>query len=114
MIRVFDFTAYALLDPGVNLSFVYPYVSISFEISPEQLSEPFSVSTLVGESILTERVYHDCSIFVRHKSIMADLIELDMVDFHVILGMDLLHAYYASIDCRTRVIKFKIPNDLVV
>ncbi|XP_049406260.1 uncharacterized protein LOC125869904 [Solanum stenotomum] len=28
--------------------------------------------------------------------------ELDMLDFHVILGMDWLHSYYASIDCRTR------------
>ncbi|KAH0705906.1 hypothetical protein KY285_010431 [Solanum tuberosum] len=45
---------------------------------------------------------------------MADLIELDMVDFNVILGKDWLHACYASIDCRTRVVKFQIPNEPVI
>ncbi|KAF3633980.1 hypothetical protein FXO38_14860 [Capsicum annuum] len=32
----------------------------------------------------------------------SNLIELDMVDFDIILGMDWLHSCYASIDCRTR------------
>ena len=45
---------------------------------------------------------------------MDGLIELDMVDFDVILGMDCLHASYASIDCRTRVVKFQIPNEPVL
>ncbi|PBO41484.1 hypothetical protein CKX42_26525, partial [Escherichia coli] len=45
---------------------------------------------------------------------MVDLIELDMVDFDVILGMDWLHACYASIDCRTRVVKFQFPNEPVI
>ena len=45
---------------------------------------------------------------------MSDLVELDMVDFDVILGMDWLHAFYASVDCRTRVVKFQFPNDLVL
>ncbi|XP_015086954.1 uncharacterized protein LOC107030064 [Solanum pennellii] len=35
MIRSFDFTAYALLDPRASLSFVTLYVAMNFEISPE-------------------------------------------------------------------------------
>ena len=30
------------------------------------------------------------------------------------LGMDLLHACFDSIDCRTRVVKFKFPTELVL
>ena len=45
---------------------------------------------------------------------MVDLVDLNMVDFDFILGMDWLYACYASIDCRTRVVKFQIPNDLVI
>ena len=45
---------------------------------------------------------------------MVDLVELNMVDFDVILGMNLIHACYASIDCRTRVVKFQIPNESVI
>ena len=60
----------------------------NFDILPEKLSEPFSISTPVGESILAERVYRDCSIFVNHNSTMTDLVELVMVNLDVILGMD--------------------------
>ena len=45
---------------------------------------------------------------------MVDLVELNMVDFDVILGMDWLHACYASLDCRTRVVKFQFPNEPVL
>ncbi|KAG5603456.1 hypothetical protein H5410_034826 [Solanum commersonii] len=75
-------------NPGLSLSFVTPYVAMNFDVLPEQLSEPVSVSMPVGESILAERVYRDCPVSVNHKSTMAALIELDMVDFDLILGMD--------------------------
>ena len=37
-----------------------------------------------------------------------------MVDFDLILGMDWLHVCFASIDCRTRVVMFKFPNEPVL
>ena len=37
-----------------------------------------------------------------------------MVDFDVILGMDWLHDSAASIDCRTRIVKFNFPNEPVL
>ena len=80
---------------------------MNFDIIPEQLGEPFSISTPVGESILVERVYCDCAISVNHKSTTNDLIKLDMVDFDIILGMDFLYAFYASAECKTRVVKFQ-------
>ncbi|KAG5602033.1 hypothetical protein H5410_033403 [Solanum commersonii] len=72
-------------DLGVSLSFVTPYVAMSFDVIPEQLSEPFIISTPV-----------------------------DMVDFDVIFGMDWLYACYASVDCRTRVVKFQFSNEPVL
>ena len=54
MIQFFDFTVYALLDQGESLSFVSPYVSLNFNVNPEQLNEPFSFSTPVDESTLAE------------------------------------------------------------
>ncbi|KAH0709554.1 hypothetical protein KY284_010981 [Solanum tuberosum] len=114
MIKVFVFDVYAFLDPGASLSFVTPYVANKFDVLPEKLCEPFCVSKPVGEFFLADRVYRDCPVSVNHKDTMADLIELDMVDFDVILGMDWLHACYASIDCRTRVVKFQFPNEPVL
>lgn len=45
---------------------------------------------------------------------MADLVNLNMVDFDIILFMDWIHAFYALIDCRTQVVKFKFPNEPVL
>ncbi|WMV45522.1 hypothetical protein MTR67_038907 [Solanum verrucosum] len=114
MIQVFNFDVYALLDPGANLSFVTPYVAMNFDVLPKKLIEPFSVATPTSKSIQVERVYRDCTISINHKSTMADLVELDMVAFDIILGMDWLHACYALGDCRTRVVKFQFPNELVI
>ena len=114
MIRVFSFDCYALLDPGATLSFVTPYVANQFAILPECLLEPFSVSTPIGEFIRAERVYRDCTVSILHKDTSADLVELDMIDFDVILGMDWLYACYATFDCRTRVVRFQFPNEPVL
>ena len=79
---------YALLDPGASLPFLTPYVVNLFEILPGKLREPFCVSTPIGEFILAERFYRDCPISINHKNTMNDLVEFDMVDFDVILGMN--------------------------
>ena len=42
------------------------------------------------------------------------LVKLDKLDFHIILGMDWLPGCFASIDCMTRVVKFKFPNEPIV
>lgn len=52
MIQIFDFTIYALLYLGTSLSFLTPYVAMYFDVIPEKLSEPFNVSTHVGEPFL--------------------------------------------------------------
>ena len=75
------------------------YVANQFEVLLEKLYEPFCVFTHVGEFILAERVYRNCPICINHKNTMADIVELDMVNFDVILGMDWLPSCCASIDC---------------
>ena len=42
------------------------------------------------------------------------LVELHILDFDLILGMDWLHACFASIDCRTRVLKFNFQNEPIL
>ena len=41
----------------------------------------------------------------------ADLVELPMHDFDVILGMDWLHSFYACLNCHSRVVRFHFPNE---
>ncbi|XP_070039367.1 uncharacterized protein [Nicotiana tomentosiformis] len=90
---------YALIDPGSTLSYVTPYASKEFGIEPEQLHKPFSVSTLVGESIMAIRVYRNYVDMMHGWDTMADLIKLGMVDFDVIMGIDWLYSCFAKVDC---------------
>ncbi|XP_069145697.1 uncharacterized protein [Solanum lycopersicum] len=42
-------------DPGATLYFATPYIAVQFNVSPETLSEPFSVSTPVGDPVIARR-----------------------------------------------------------
>ena len=103
-----------MLYPGATISFVTPYKEIQFSVSLKNLSEPFSVSTLVGDLVIARRVYRNFLVTVSQKVTSTDLVELEMVDFDVNLGMDWLHYYYTSVDCRTRIVRFQFPDELIL
>ncbi|XP_070008077.1 uncharacterized protein [Nicotiana sylvestris] len=105
---------FALIDPGSTLSYVTPYVAMEFRIEPKHLHESFFVSTAIGEFIIVARVYRDCVVMVRGKDTIADLIELGMVDFDVIIGMDWIYTCFDKLNCRTRTVRFEFPNEPVV
>ena len=97
-------------------NFVFCNSFSGYEISCTQpcADEPFLLSTSVGDSVLDKRVYRSCPISSSHRVIVVDLVEIVMRDFDVMLGMDWLYPCYASIDCRTRIIRFKFPNESIV
>ncbi|KAH0709559.1 hypothetical protein KY284_010986 [Solanum tuberosum] len=63
---------------------------------------------------MARRVYRNCPVIVSQKVTSADLVELEMVDFDVILGMDWLHSCYASVNCRTRIVHFQFPDEPIL
>ena len=92
ILKVLSIYVYALLDPVATLSIVTP----------------------VGESVVAKRVYKNCPIMLLNRVSYVDLVELDKFDFDIILGMDWLHACFASINYRKRVVRFNFPNKHVV
>ena len=44
----------------------------------------------------------------------VEIVELDMLYIDIILSIDWLHPFFASIYIRTRVVKFKYPNDPIL
>ncbi|XP_070040033.1 uncharacterized protein [Nicotiana tomentosiformis] len=75
-------------DPGSTLSCITPFVAGKFGIVPEILNDPFAVSTPVGESIIARRVYRGYMVTVCGRQTTVDLVELEMLDFDAIMGMD--------------------------
>ena len=72
------------------------------------------MSTLLGESVVEKRVCRNCSMMFPNKVSFVELVELHMLDFDVIYGMDRLHNFFASINCRTRVVNFNFPNEPIL
>ena len=68
--------------------------ALKLEILPEVLLDPIVVSTPLGENVKIDRVYKDCLIVLNGKTIFADMVELPMHNFDVIIGMDWLHSCY--------------------
>ncbi|XP_070004630.1 uncharacterized protein [Nicotiana sylvestris] len=105
---------YALIDLGSTLSYVTPFVAMEFGKEPEQLYEPFSVSTPVSESIFATRIYKSFVVMVCGRDTRADLVELGIVDFDVIMGMDWLYSCFPKLDCQTITMRLEFPNETVV
>ena len=62
-------------------------ISKKFHILPDILNEPFMVSYPVSESIVAKRVYRNCPLMFPNSVTYVELVELEMLDFDVILGM---------------------------
>ncbi|XP_060183004.1 uncharacterized protein LOC132612953 [Lycium barbarum] len=113
-LTICSYNVYALIDPGSNLSYVTLLIAGKFGIVLELLNEPFSVSTPVGEPAITRKIYRGCSVVVCGRQTIADLIELQMVDFDVIMGMDWLAFVYANVGCWTKTVTFHVPGEPVL
>ena len=75
MLQVFSINVHALLDPSANLSFVTPLVAKKFDVLPNILSEPFSVTTLVNDSVVAKRVFRSCPIYLPDRVTWVDLVK---------------------------------------
>ena len=70
------------------------------------------VATPMGDSVMTSKMLRGCLVMIGYKEMLVDLVLLDLQDFNVILGMDWLASYHASIDCFGKRVIFNIPGQL--
>ena len=59
---------------------------------------------------MVNKILRDCSVMIGYREITFDLVFFDLEDFDVILGMDWLASYHASIDCFRKRVTFSIPG----
>ena len=68
------------------------------------------VATPMRDSIVTSKMLRGCLVMIGYKEMLVDLVLLDLQDFNVILRMDWLASYHASIDCFGKMVIFSIPG----
>ncbi|XP_073024398.1 uncharacterized protein [Primulina eburnea] len=102
--------AYALFDCGATHSFMSKRFAKKLGRRPDKLTEPFRIATPTSRAIETEEIYRDCEISINNQTFSVDLIQLIMVDFDIILGMDWLARNSAIVDCKGKEVKLRTPN----
>ncbi|XP_070045324.1 uncharacterized protein [Nicotiana tomentosiformis] len=113
ILSISSYDVYALIDTGSNLSYGTLLVASKFWIEPE-LIKHFDVSTLIGDTVIARRVYRYCIVVVHSHYTVEDLIELDIVEIYVIMGMDWLASCYANVDYRSKMVRFQFPGEQVL
>lgn len=74
---------------------------LKFYISLDVLLDPFCFFTPFGEFIVSKRVNTNSPVSLSARVTQIYLVEINMLDFDVFLGMDYLHYFNATIDFRT-------------
>ncbi|XP_038989917.1 uncharacterized protein LOC120113176 [Phoenix dactylifera] len=69
------------------------------------------VSTPAGSGMIGNQVCKTCPVQIVGRDLPIDLIVIDMHDFDIILGMDWLASYFATINCHEKRVNFRIPGD---
>ena len=109
-LRIHTLFARALIDHGLTHSFV----SISFAsllgMPIDNMDFDLFVATPLGDFVVVNNILRDCCVMIRYREMTVDLVLLELQDFDVILWMDWLASYHASVDCFGKRVMFSIPG----
>ncbi|XP_073017937.1 uncharacterized protein [Primulina eburnea] len=103
-------SAYVLFDCGATHSFISKRFTKKLGAIPEILVEPFRIATPTSKTIETQKIHRNCIVYINENTFNAELIQVNMVEFDVILGMDWLSKSHAIVDWRRKIIKLRTPS----
>ena len=106
--------AVVLFDSGATHSFVSPSFALCLDIRFNVLNSLLTMLTPIGEVYLINRVFLGCEVCIEEEILLIDLVELEILEFDVILGMDWLSAHHAVLDCFNKVVTLSIPGKPVI
>uniref|UniRef100_A0A7N2MWN1 RNA-directed DNA polymerase n=1 Tax=Quercus lobata TaxID=97700 RepID=A0A7N2MWN1_QUELO len=107
ILPLFSNFAKTLFDSGSTHSFISSRYAKLCDKKPGLMDYDLSVATPMGDSLVCNFMLKSCVIKIEDKEMLADLIVMDMYDYDVILGMDWLPAYHASVDCFRKKVVFR-------
>ncbi|XP_075507418.1 uncharacterized protein LOC142544243 [Primulina tabacum] len=103
-------SAYVLFNCGATHSFISKRFTKKLGLIPEILVEPFRIATPTSKTIETHKIHRNCIVYINTHTFNAELIQVNMVEFDVILGMDWLSESHAIVDCQRKIIKLRTPS----
>lgn len=77
----------------------------------EPMLEELFIYTPLGDVLIVSNLYKNCEVEVDEVCMAIDLIPLDLQEFFIILGMDFLSKYHASMDCYRKEVAFRKSSE---
>ena len=102
--------ARVLIDSGASHSFISVAFACALGLRVSSLESPLSIDTPVGGRVTLDRVCRSCEFKVARRRLVFEFVLLDMTTFDVILGMDWLSTFRATIDCLRRRVTVCTPE----
>ena len=102
MLLISQSWAHVLFDTGATHSFVSVSLVQALQLDVENCDRPLVLSTPMGGLSEVTLICKMCHLFIEEHRFSADLFVLPMSEFDVILGMDWLTKYQATVDCYKR------------
>lgn len=59
-------------------------------------------------------LYKGFIVSIHGGVILTNLVDLEMIDFDVIMRLDWLYSCYTKLDCRSKIVRFEFSNELVI
>ena len=103
-----------LFNSDATHSFVSPSFTLCLDMRFDVLNSLLTVLTPVGEVYLINRFLLGCEVCNEDEILLVDLVELEILEFDVILGMDWLSAHHAVLDCFNKVVTLSISGKPVI
>ncbi|KAK8703726.1 hypothetical protein V6N13_047372 [Hibiscus sabdariffa] len=108
---IYSVPYFALLDNGSTHSYISSTASRDLQIPVEPTEKAVTVMSPVGQSVIVDMVYRRCPLMVQDEIFPADLMELPLEEFDLILGMDWLFEHRVTLDCESKIATLKTPDD---
>ncbi|KAL5543374.1 hypothetical protein UlMin_007158 [Ulmus minor] len=106
-LSVANLSLHVLFDSGATHSFVSSVCASRMNRVRELITRTLRTSLPSGDVLISTHWLRVIPILVSNRELYVDLIMLSLHDYDVILGMDFLSKYNATIECRHRRVVFR-------
>ncbi|XP_062093815.1 uncharacterized protein LOC133799841 [Humulus lupulus] len=106
-IYIYGVKCKVLFDSGATNSYVSLDIADRLRLNVKRFANSFVTTLPLGELMLSSRWFQAVPIKVEEREHPRDSVEFNMKDYDVILGMDWLTKFGATIDCRRKIVTFR-------